>query len=132
MITGREKDMIIINGRNSWPQDLEFYAEQQPEIRPGDASAISVTDDDGLEAAVMVVQYRETDEDKCNELSDRLTRIIREEVGINCIIELVPAHTLPRTSSGKLSRAGTQRDYLNRQKEQEISGAASQPLAAAV
>ena len=80
----------------------------------------------------MVVQYRETDEDKCNELSDRLTRIIREEVGINCIIELVPAHTLPRTSSGKLSRAGTQRDYLNRQKEQEINGAASQPLAAAV
>jgi len=132
MITGREKDMIIINGRNFWPQDLEFYAEQQPEIRPGDASAISVTDDDGLEAAVMVVQYRETDEDKCNELSDRLTRIIREEVGINCIIELVPAHTLPRTSSGKLSRAGTQRDYLNRQKEQEINGAASQPLAAAV
>ncbi len=132
MITGREKDMIIINGRNFWPQDLEFYAEQQPEIRPGDASAISVTDDDGLEAAVMVVQYRETDENKCKELSDRLTRIIREEVGINCIIELVPAHTLPRTSSGKLSRAGTQRDYLNRQKEQEINGAASQPLAAAV
>ena len=132
MITGREKDMIIINGRNFWPQDLEFYAEQQPEIRPGDASAISVTDNDGLEAAVMVVQYRETDENKCKEFSDRLTRIIREEVGINCIIELVPAHTLPRTSSGKLSRAGTQRDYLNRQKEQEINGAASLPLAAAV
>ena len=130
MITGREKDMIIINGRNFWPQDLEFYAEQQPEIRPGDASAISVNTDDG-ETAVMVVQYRETDEDKRYELSTRLTRIIREEVGIPCIIELVPAHTLPRTSSGKLSRAGTQRDYLNRQKEQEINRAASNlPLSA--
>ncbi len=130
MITGREKDMIIINGRNFWPQDLEFYAEQQPEIRPGDASAISVTTDDG-ETAVMVVQYRETDEEKRYELSTRLTRIIREEVGIPCIIELVPAHTLPRTSSGKLSRAGTQRDYLNRQKEQEINRAASNlPLSA--
>lgn len=133
MITGREKDMIIINGRNFWPQDLEFYAEQQPEIRPGDSSAISVTDDDGLETAVMVVQYRETDENKRQELSARLARIIREEVGINCTVELVPAHTLPRTSSGKLSRAGTQRDYLNRKKQQETSGAASDlPLAAVV
>ena len=132
MITGREKDMIIINGRNFWPQDLEFYAEQQPEIRPGDASAISVTSAGGLETAVMVVQYRETDEHKRHELSTRLTRIIREEVGINCIIELVPAHTLPRTSSGKLSRAGTQRDYLNRQKEQATNGDASNLSLAAV
>ncbi len=121
MITGREKDMIIINGRNFWPQDLEFYAELQPEIRPGDASAISVTTDEGLETAVMVVQSRETDDNKKNELSSRLARIIREEVGINCIIELVPAHTLPRTSSGKLSRAGTQRDYLSRQRAQTIN-----------
>ncbi len=121
MITGREKDMIIINGRNFWPQDLEFYAELQPEIRPGDASAISVTTDEGLETAVMVVQSRETDENKKNELSTRLARIIREEVGINCTIELVPAHTLPRTSSGKLSRAGTQRDYLSRQRAQSTN-----------
>ncbi|MCK4509564.1 MAG: fatty acyl-AMP ligase, partial [Desulfuromonadales bacterium] len=93
MITGREKDMIIINGRNFWPQDLEFHAEQQPEVRPGDASAISVPAEDGSETAVMVVQYRETDETKRSELSSRLARIIREEVGISCVIELVSAHT---------------------------------------
>lgn len=117
VITGREKDMIIINGRNIWPQDLEFYAEQQPEIRPGDASAISVPASNGAEAAVLVIQYRETDEQKRNELSARIARIIREELGIACVIELVAAHTLPRTSSGKLSRAGTQRDYLKRHEE---------------
>jgi fatty-acyl-CoA synthase len=120
VITGREKDMIIINGRNIWPQDLEYYAEQQPEIRPGDASAISVPAKDGSETAVMVVQYRETDEHKRQELSSRIARIVREELGINCTIELVSAHTLPRTSSGKLSRAGTQRDYLKRQAEQTV------------
>ena len=38
-ITGREKDMIIINGRNIWPQDLEYVAEHQPEVRSGNASA---------------------------------------------------------------------------------------------
>lgn len=120
VITGREKDMIIINGRNIWPQDLEYFAEQQPEVRPGDASAISVPAEDGSESAVMVVQFRETDEQKRRELSSRIARIVREELGIECTIELVSAHTLPRTSSGKLSRAGTQRDYLKRQAEQKL------------
>jgi fatty-acyl-CoA synthase len=120
IITGREKDLIIINGRNIWPQDLEFYAEQQPEVRPGDASAISVPAKDGSEAAVMVVQYRETDESKRCELSDKIASEVRQQLGIDCIIELVPAHTLPRTSSGKLSRAGTQRDYLKRQAERDL------------
>jgi fatty-acyl-CoA synthase len=120
VITGREKDMIIINGRNIWPQDLEFHAEMQPEIRPGDASAISVPAEDGAEKAVLVIQYRETDEGKRNELSSRIARIIREELGIDCTIELVPAHTLPRTSSGKLSRAGTRRDFLKRHADKSL------------
>ncbi len=120
VITGREKDMIIINGRNIWPQDLEFLAEQQPGVRPGDSSAISIPAEDGSEIAVMVVQYRETDENKRRELSGRITAVIREELGIDCMIELVSAHTLPRTSSGKLSRAGTRRDYLKRRSEQNL------------
>ena len=120
VITGREKDMIIINGRNIWPQDLEFFAEQQPEVRPGDASAISVPADDGSETAVMVIQYRETDIGKRREFTDRITSIVREELGIDCTIELVSAHTLPRTSSGKLSRAGTRRDYLKRLSSQNL------------
>jgi len=120
VITGREKDMIIINGRNIWPQDLEFLAEQQPEVRPGDASAISIPAEDGSETAVMVVQYRETDTDKRNELAARIASVVREELGIDCTIELVSAHTLPRTSSGKLSRAGTRREYLKRQSEKSL------------
>jgi fatty-acyl-CoA synthase len=120
VITGREKDMIIINGRNIWPQDLEFLAEQHPEVRPGDASAISIPAEDGSETAVMVVQYRETDTDKRRELSARVASVVRQELGIDCTIELVSAHTLPRTSSGKLSRAGTRRDYLKRQSEQNL------------
>jgi fatty-acyl-CoA synthase len=120
VVTGRVKDMIIINGRNIWPQDLEYFAEQQPEVRPGDASAISVLAGDGSETAVMVIEYREADEKKRRELSSRISRIIRTELGIDCVIELVSAHTLPRTSSGKLSRAGTLRDYLKRQAEKTL------------
>jgi len=120
VVTGREKDMIIINGRNIWPQDLEYFAEQQPEVRPGDASAIPVPAGDGSETAVMVIEYREADASKRSELTSRISRIIRTELGIDCTIELVSAHTLPRTSSGKLSRAGTLREYLQRQAEQQL------------
>jgi len=114
VITGREKDLIIINGRNIWPQDLEFLAEQQPEVRTGDASSFSVPDADGEERAVMMVQCRESDEKKRADLRERLRSLIREEFGIDCLIELVPRNTLPRTTSGKLSRSGARKEYLKR------------------
>jgi fatty-acyl-CoA synthase len=60
------------------------------------------------------------DESKRCELSSRIAAEIHQQLGIDCTIELVSAHTLPRTSSGKLSRAGTRRDYLKRQAERDL------------
>jgi len=114
VITGRKKDLIIINGRNIWPQDLEYLAEQQPELRPGDSSAFSATAANGEEQAVIVIQCRESDNDKRRALTDRLDQAFRAELGIDCIIDLVPRHTLVRTSSGKLSRSSTRQDFLER------------------
>ena len=114
-ITGREKDLIIINGRNIWPQDLEYLAEQQSEVRTGDASAFSVPGPDGgEEKAVLVIQCRVSDPVKRVRLMERLHGMVRQELGIDCFIELVPPHTLPRTSSGKLSRSGARQDFLKR------------------
>lgn len=113
-ITGRSKDVLIINGRNIWPQDLEYIAEQQPEVRPEDASAFSIPTDDGTEMAVLVVQCRQTDAFVQANLVERLKHRIQSEFGIACLIELVPLHTLPRTSSGKLSRSGAKVDFLQR------------------
>jgi fatty-acyl-CoA synthase len=113
-ITGREKDMIIINGRNIWPQDLEFAAEQQPEIRTGDASAFSVTGPDGLEKPVMMVQCRVSKDSQRVELRERIQRLIYQELGIDCYIDLVPRNTLPRTTSGKLSRSKARKEFLKR------------------
>jgi fatty-acyl-CoA synthase len=114
MITGRKKDLIIINGRNIWPQDLEYLAEQQPEVRPGDASAFAVPKPDGEEQAVVVIQCREADVEKRQNLVDRMDRAIRAELGVDCIVDLVPLHTLIRTSSGKLSRFRTREDFIDR------------------
>jgi fatty-acyl-CoA synthase len=122
VVTGRHKDMIIINGRNIWPQDIEHIAERQPGLRPMDASAFFVLGQDDEEVAVVVVQCNISDTDECRLLTQRLHREIHEELGITCLIELVPRHTLPRTSSGKLSRAAAREDYLRR-REQERRGA---------
>jgi fatty-acyl-CoA synthase len=119
-LTGRAKDLLIINGRNIWPQDLENMAEQQPEVRPTDASAFSVQGDDEAEVAVLVVQCRETDPRAQADLADRLHEAVSQEFGIRCLIELVPPHTLPRTSSGKLSRSGTRKEFLERHDEERL------------
>jgi fatty-acyl-CoA synthase len=111
-ITGRKKDLIIINGRNIWPQDLEQIVEQQPEFRPGDALAFAVAGSDGADTVVMVAQSREKDTERLAELGQRLKGLILTEMGVDCHIELVPLHTLPRTSSGKLSRSKARLNYL--------------------
>ncbi len=112
VITGRSKDMIIINGRNIWPQDIEFLAEGQNEIRTGDAMAFFIHNPQGEELAIMVVECREIEQQKRLDLINRLSRQIRQELGIDCIIELVPRGTLARTTSGKPSRHATKNIYL--------------------
>lgn len=114
VIIGRKKDVIIVNGRNIWAQDLEYLAEQMPEVRPSDVSAFSIQGQDQVEMAVMVVQCRESDPAKRNNFVKQLKALIHEELGLDCFIDLVPPHTLPRTSSGKLSRSRTREDFLKR------------------
>lgn len=112
IVTGRKKDLIIINGRNIWPQDLEYLAEHQPEVRIGDALAFSVPNPKGDEICVLVVQCRESDPAKRTNLIDRLNRLVHMELGIDVFVELVPLHTLPRTSSGKLSRSKARQNFI--------------------
>lgn len=114
VITGRSKDIIIINGRNIWPQDIEYLAESQSEIRTGDATAFSILNPHNDELAVVMVECRENDKQKRLDLIIRLNRLIRQELGIDCMVELVPRNTLTRTTSGKPSRHATRNDYLDR------------------
>ena len=113
-VTGRAKDLFIINGRNIWPQDMEALAEEQPEVRPEDSSAFVVPGPHGEDIAVMVVQCRENDQQQRDDLVQRLQSAVRAELGIECFVELVAPHTLPRTSSGKLSRSRARREFLER------------------
>ena len=119
-ITGREKDLIIINGRNIWPQDIESLAEQQPEIRTGDALAFSAPDFNGISTIVVVVQCRERDEQTRDDIVKRIETAVLNDIGVQCFVKLVAPHTLPRTSSGKLSRSAARRDYMEQQEVSEV------------
>jgi fatty-acyl-CoA synthase len=130
VITGRKKDLIIINGRNIWPQDLEYLTEMQPEIRTGDALAFSIQGPDGDERAVVMVQCRESDAHRRKALRLRLHALIRQELGIDCSIELVPRNTLTRTTSGKPSRHAARREYLARMAAAAGTLPSERPLAA--
>ena len=112
VITGRVKDMIIIHGRNIWPQDLEILALQQPEIR--NACAFSVPDRGEMELAVLVIECRLTRPAVQVDLVKRLHGLVHKEIGIECKIELVPRNCIRRTTSGKLSRSAMRTDYLKR------------------
>lgn len=112
-IVGRAKDMIIINGKNHWPQDIEWAVEQLPGFNHGDIAAFSVETDNGEEAPAVLVHCRVSDPVARVELRDLIRDKVRSITGMNCIVELVPPRTLPRTSSGKLSRAKAKKLYLS-------------------
>lgn len=111
-IVGRAKDMIIVNGRNHWPQDIEWAVEQLPGFKAGDIAAFAITTPGGEETPAVLVQCRTSDDKERSRLRDEIRERVRSVTGMNCVIELVPPRTLPRTSSGKLSRAKARNLYL--------------------
>ena len=111
-IVGRAKDMIIINGKNHWPQDIEWAVEQLPGFHQGDIAAFAIQADNGEEVPAVLVHCRVSDPVERVRLHDEIRDKVRAITGMNCVVELVPPRTLPRTSSGKLSRAKAKKLYL--------------------
>ena len=113
VITGREKDMIIIHGRNIWPQDIEYLVDLQQEVGPRNCLAFSVPGPDGEEQAVVMVQCYVADRQHGEDLAQRIERLIHDELGIMCKVVLVPPDSLPHTTSGKPSRSSARKEYLS-------------------
>lgn len=113
-ITGRRTDVIIVNGRNIRAQDVEELAEQQPEVRTREASAFGISDENGSTSVVLVVECRLASAVDRQALINRLQQMVYMAFGVSCLVELVPPHTLPRTSSGKLSRFAARQGFLRR------------------
>jgi len=114
VITGRAKDLIIVNGRNVWPQDLEWTAEREtPALRAGDVAVFSVDDDGGEERVVALVQCRAADSAARAALAAEVGALLRARHGLDVKVVPTPPHSLPQTSSGKLSRSKAKALYVS-------------------
>ncbi len=111
VITGRAKDLIIINGRNIWPQDIEWAVEKTSGVRQGGVAAFSVDDGSG-ERIVVVAERRGMDAAARAALRRELAGVIQSAAGAPAEVVLARPHSMVMTSSGKLSRAKVKAKYL--------------------
>ena len=109
-VTGRLKDLIILGGKNYYPQDLELAAERShPSLRPGHAAAFAMEQDHGPERLVIVLEVTRHHRESENEtVFSAVRRALAEREGVlPDLIVLVRQNAVPRTSSGKVQRRAT-------------------------
>lgn len=103
VICGRIKDVIIVSGRNCYPQDIEHAAERIDGVRPGNVVAFGVPKARGRESLVVVAETKNPQD--APEIARKVAAHVREWSGIPVkdVVMIVPG-TLPKTSSGKVQR----------------------------
>lgn len=115
-ITGRLKDLVIIDGTNHYPQDIEHTVENaHPAIRRHHTAAFSVPTDDGERLVVVAEHARDLAEP--HRVRDEVTRAVRVAVSAAHAIAmhdfiLAPPGTVPHTTSGKVARGACRKHYL--------------------
>ena len=114
-VTGRLKDVVILHGRNHYPQDFEFTVEKcDHALRPGCTAAFSIDTQAG-EGLAVVQELRGRDATlDFNELIRKIRRALFQEHGLNAhAIALVASGSVPKTSSGKIQRQACRAAYLS-------------------
>jgi len=112
-VTGRIKDLLVIRGRNLYPQDLELTAERSHlALRPGCGAAFSVDGRHG-EQVVVIQEVRESDDRDWEEVVYALRRAVSEEhqVALAAVV-LISSRSLPKTTSGKVQRQRARQLFL--------------------
>jgi fatty-acyl-CoA synthase len=108
-ISGRLKDILIINGRNYYPQRIEWLIDELPGVRKGSAVVFTRP---GLSSEEIVVAAETREQDQAT-LKAAIASRISEEFQLSVAdVALVPPGSLPKTSSGKLQRRKTRDQYL--------------------
>ena len=116
-ICGRSKEVVIVNGRNYYPQDMEWEAAKVPGVRKGNVIAFGARDPSGVERdrERVVVAFEAQDASIAAEpqaLVQGVRKAVQEGMGLTLddVVAVVPG-ALPKTSSGKLQRAKTRELY---------------------
>jgi len=120
-ITGRKKDLIIVGGKNIYPQDLELLAYEVPGVHAGRASAFGVFNEkSGTEDVFLVAEVDSNDPVERQRISDGIrANVTRGSAVALRFVHLVGKHWLVKTSSGKTARSANREKFL---KEMQESG----------
>ncbi|GAB3958404.1 fatty acyl-AMP ligase [Actinoallomurus acanthiterrae] len=113
-VTGRIKDLIIIDGRNHYPQDVEVSAQQAHEgIRRDHAAAFAVSGEDGERVVVVAERGRRGEGVPVEDIARAVRRAVNtvHELRVDDFV-LVEPGGVPRTSSGKIARTACRERYL--------------------
>lgn len=112
-ITGRMKDLIIIRGRNHYPQDIEFTVESShSNLRPGCSAAFSVDIED-QERLIIVVEVRNPKTLDADEVIGAIRRQVTEAHELQAYaVVLIKPRAISKTSSGKIQRRATKTEFL--------------------
>jgi acyl-CoA synthetase (AMP-forming)/AMP-acid ligase II len=126
-ICGRSKEVIIVNGRNYYPQDLEWEASKVEGVRKGNVIAFgTMKPHNDRERVVIVIETALTDEAARIALAGEVRRSVQQAVGLTVDdVVAVDSGVLPKTSSGKLQRAATRELYERGELLQRSSARAS-------
>lgn len=123
-VSGRCKDLIILAGRNLYPQDLEAAVEEcHPLLQPNGACAFSVSGD-SQERLIVIAELRPGVRKLATEAQSEVTTAIRAALSREFEVSfkelwLVKAGSLPRTSSGKKQRSQTRNLFQSNHFQQE-------------
>jgi len=110
VVCGRLKDVIIVGGRNVFPEDVERAVANVEGVRPGNVIAFGVDGRKGRESLVVVAETKADDIDVTRRL---ISERVLDAVGIPAAeVVLVQSGSLPKTSSGKLQRSLCRDRYL--------------------
>jgi acyl-CoA synthetase (AMP-forming)/AMP-acid ligase II len=116
-ICGRSKEVVIVNGRNYYPQDMEWEASKVPGVRKGNVVAFGARDPSGVERdrERVVLAFEVQDAERLGHASALLGEVrkaVQEGMGLTLDdVVALPPGALPKTSSGKLQRAKTRELY---------------------
>jgi len=119
VVTGRHKEMMIINGRNIWPQDIERIVMSLPECALSSVAAIAAPQTRADEAIVILVERANGDAEAESSLISKIQSAVSSGMGVAARVELVTPRSLPYTSSGKLMRSRISHDYAGLQTQSD-------------
>jgi len=116
-VCGRSKEIVIVNGRNYYPQDMEWEASKVAGVRRGNVVAFGARDPSGMERdrerVVLAFEVQEPERiGQTSTLVAEVRRAVQEGMGLTLDdVVALPPGALPKTSSGKLQRAKTRELY---------------------